>query len=87
MRNARQETKDLIEIFAAVKSPFSEEEYIDYKEGRTVTKPQPKIGIPPGGTGECCAPKLLQYAYLNGYKPLCMAEFWVRTIKAERDAY
>ena len=77
MRNARQEVKDLIEIFAAVKSPFSEEEFIDYKEGRSPTKPQPKIGIPPGGTGECCAPKLLQYAYLNHLKPICMAEFWV----------
>lgn len=31
---------------------------------------------PPSGSGECCAPKLLQYAYINGYKPLCMAEFW-----------
>ncbi len=77
MRNARQEVKDLIEIFAAVKSPFSEEEFIDYKEGRSPTKPQPKMGIPPGGTGECCAPKLLQYAYLNHLKPICMAEFWV----------
>ncbi len=33
--------------------------------------------LPPGGTGECCAPKLLQYAFLHGYKPICMAEFWV----------
>lgn len=33
--------------------------------------------LPPGGTGECCAPKLLQYAFLHGYKPVCMAEFWV----------
>lgn len=33
-------------------------------------------GIPPAGTGECAAPKLLQYAYLNGYRPLAMAEFW-----------
>ena len=32
--------------------------------------------IPPSGSGECCAPKLLQYAYLHGYKPLFMAEFW-----------
>ena len=31
---------------------------------------------PPAGTGECAAPKLLQYAYLNGYQPLAMAEFW-----------
>ena len=77
MYNARQEVKDLIEIFATVKSPFSEEEYIEYKEGRIFKKPQPKIGIPPGGTGECCAPKLLQYAYIHGFKPICMAEFWV----------
>ncbi|MBQ5876013.1 MAG: RNA pseudouridine synthase, partial [Alistipes sp.] len=32
--------------------------------------------IPPAGAGECAAPKLLQYAYLHGLKPLAMAEFW-----------
>ena len=32
--------------------------------------------IPPGGTGDCAAPKLLQYAYLHGLKPLAMGEFW-----------
>lgn len=32
--------------------------------------------VPPGGTGECAAPKLLQYAYLNNMKPLAMGEFW-----------
>jgi tRNA pseudouridine32 synthase/23S rRNA pseudouridine746 synthase len=31
---------------------------------------------PPAGAGECAAPKLLQYAYLNALKPICMAEFW-----------
>jgi tRNA pseudouridine32 synthase/23S rRNA pseudouridine746 synthase len=31
---------------------------------------------PPAGAGECAAPKLLQYAFANNYKPLCMAEFW-----------
>ena len=31
---------------------------------------------PPAGTGECAAPKLLQYAYMKGYRPLAMAEFW-----------
>lgn len=31
---------------------------------------------PPAGAGECAAPKLLQYAYLHGYHPLAMAEFW-----------
>jgi tRNA pseudouridine32 synthase/23S rRNA pseudouridine746 synthase len=32
--------------------------------------------IPPAGSGECTAPKLLQYAFLHGLKPLAMAEFW-----------
>lgn len=31
---------------------------------------------PPAGAGECAAPKLLQYAYLNELKPIAMAEFW-----------
>ena len=31
---------------------------------------------PPAGTGECAAPKLLQHAYSNGFKPIAMAEFW-----------
>lgn len=31
---------------------------------------------PPAGAGECAAPKLLQYAYLNQLKPIAMAEFW-----------
>lgn len=31
---------------------------------------------PPGGTGECAAPKLLEYAYRNGLKPIAMGEFW-----------
>ena len=32
--------------------------------------------VPPAGAGECCAPKLLQYAYSHGLRPLQMAEFW-----------
>lgn len=31
---------------------------------------------PPAGAGECAAPKLLQTAYLNGWTPIAMAEFW-----------
>ena len=31
---------------------------------------------PPAGAGECAAPKLLQYAFLNNLKPITMAEFW-----------
>lgn len=32
--------------------------------------------IPPAGAGECAAPKLLQQAYLHGWHPIAMAEFW-----------
>jgi len=33
--------------------------------------------IPPSGAGECCAPKLLQFAYQHHLQPICMAEFWL----------
>lgn len=32
--------------------------------------------LPPAGTGECCEPKLLQYAYTHCLKPIQMAMFW-----------
>lgn len=32
--------------------------------------------MPPAGAGECAAPKLLQYAFINGLTPLSIAEFW-----------
>ena len=32
--------------------------------------------VPPGGTGDCAAPKLLEFAYRNGLKPIAMGEFW-----------
>lgn len=35
--------------------------------------------VPPGGTGECAAPKLLEHAYRNGFRPLAMGEFWYGT--------
>lgn len=31
---------------------------------------------PPSGSGDCAAPKLLQYAYKHQLKPICLAEFW-----------
>ena len=33
-------------------------------------------GIPPAGSGECAAPRLLQYAFTHDFKPRAMAEFW-----------
>ncbi|MFT5914305.1 MAG: tRNA pseudouridine32 synthase/23S rRNA pseudouridine746 synthase [Bacteroidia bacterium] len=34
-------------------------------------KPQP-----PAGAGDCAAPKLLQFAFKHGFKPISIAEFW-----------
>ena len=59
--NARGEEKDLVEIWH------------DYHTSPKIRK---KFPLPPGGTGDCCAPKLLQYAYQHDLKPVCMAEFW-----------
>ena len=61
MLNARGEEKDLVDIWQ------------DYHCSPRIRKKYP---LPPGGTGDCCAPKLLQYAFQHGLKPLCMAEFW-----------
>jgi len=61
MLNARGEVKDLVDIWQA------------YHCSPRIRKKYP---LPPGGTGDCCAPKLLQYAYQHGLKPVCMAEFW-----------
>ena len=61
MLNAKGETKDLVEIWQ------------DYHCSPRIRNKYP---LPPGGTGDCCAPKLLQYAYQHGLKPVCMAEFW-----------
>ena len=33
-------------------------------------------GKPPAGSGECAAPKLLQYAFKWQLKPIALAEFW-----------
>ena len=61
LMNGRGEVKDLVDIW---------QEY--YNRPKLLRK----YPLPPGGTGDCCAPKLLQYAYQQGLKPLCMAEFW-----------
>ncbi len=34
------------------------------------------IDVPPAGAGECAAPKLFQYAFQQGMKPVALAEFW-----------
>lgn len=59
--NARGERRDLVDVWQ------------DYHCSPRIRR---KFPLPPGGTGDCCAPKLLQYAYRQGLEPVCMAEFW-----------
>ncbi|MDO4497249.1 MAG: RluA family pseudouridine synthase [Bacteroidales bacterium] len=35
-----------------------------------------KRSLPPGGSGECAAPRLWQYAIEHNLKPIALAEFW-----------
>ena len=59
--NARGEVKDLVDI---------------WQQYYSRPKLRQKYPLPPGGTGDCCAPKLLQYAYQHALRPICMAEYW-----------
>ena len=71
--NGKGESKNLLEIFKEEKPIIPIDEWFS---------PELKIKnyelkMPPSGAGECCAPKLLQYALTHGITPLALAEFWV----------
>ena len=70
--NGRGESKNLLEIFANEKPIIPEDEWFNKSPITNHQSP-----MPPSGAGECCAPKLLQYALTHGLKPLQLAEFWV----------
>ena len=70
MLNQEGESKDLLEI-------FRDEALKEYSQAAIATSRIAALKmVPPAGSGECCEPKLLQYAYQHGYKPLQMAMFW-----------
>lgn len=70
MLNLEGESKDLLEI-------FRDEALKEYPQAAIATSRIAALKmVPPAGSGECCEPKLLQYAYQHGYKPLQMAMFW-----------
>ena len=66
--NGRGEKKNLLEIFEKEKPILSADEWFNGKKASS---------LPPSGAGECCAPKLLQAAFLQGLEPVELAEFWV----------
>ncbi len=70
--NGQGETKNLLEIFKDEKVVNPDDWF--YK---SQIKNQKSQILPPSGAGECCAPKLLQYALTHGLEPISLAEFWV----------
>ena len=80
--NACEEHKNLLDIFrdyylknspARTKAANSANETATERAAQACLAPSL---LPPSGAGECCEPKLLQYAFLHGYKPISMAMFW-----------
>ena len=80
--NACEERKNLLDIFrdyylqnspARTKAANSANETATERAAQACLAPSL---LPPSGAGECCEPKLLQYAFRHGYKPISMAMFW-----------
>ena len=82
--NGLGESKNLREIFADEKPIIPAEEWFERQETKeqrqetaSLKEQRQKTPLPPSGAGECCAPKLLQYALTHNLRPLALAEFWV----------
>lgn len=80
--NARGEHKNLLDIFrdyylqnSPARTKAAHITSVKTAE-RTAKESLAASLLPPSGAGECCEPKLLQYAFLHGYKPISMAMFW-----------
>ena len=69
MLNAEGEEKDLLEIFRD--TALEDQPNLSLLSKRAALKM-----VPPAGSGECCEPKLLQYAFRHHLKPLQIAMFW-----------
>lgn len=74
LKNERRERSAVLQ-----KQLFEQYEFLNkdgHKKSLQAIFSDTVFGKPPSAAGECATPKLLQYAFLNGYKPLAMAEFW-----------
>ena len=82
MFNARGERKNLLDIFRDyyLKNSPARTKAAHITSTNTAERAAKECLaaslLPPSGAGECCEPKLLQYAFLHGYKPISMAMFW-----------
>ena len=75
--NGKGESKNLLEIFRDEKPIVPPDEWFSNELTNERVNELKKAALPPSGAGECCAPKLLQYAFTHGLEPLSLAEFWV----------
>lgn len=75
--NGKGERRNLLSIFQNEQTIVSPEEWFGKGEGLKAKGERESSTLPPSGAGECCAPKLLQYAFLHGLKPVALAEFWI----------
>ncbi len=84
--NRSGSSKNLLELFADIPPILPPDEYFSslssFHTFRSCLQAKnfhlsTLTSLPPSGTGECCAPKLLQYAFAHGLEPVAMAEFWV----------
>ena len=80
--NARGERKNLLDIFRDyyLKNSPARTKAAHITSANTTERATKEYLaaslLPPSGAGECCEPKLLQYAFLHGFKPISMAMFW-----------
>lgn len=70
VKNIQGEERNLLDIFAEERGIVNAEDWFERGHRKA-------SNMPPAGAGECCAPKLLQYAFSNGWRPVALAEFWV----------
>lgn len=75
--NGKGERRSLLSVFSNEKSILSPEEWFAKGQKDKGQNIKEECTLPPSGAGDCCAPKLLQYALTHGLKPLYMAEFWI----------
>ncbi|MBR6804628.1 MAG: RluA family pseudouridine synthase [Paludibacteraceae bacterium] len=80
IKNERKERSQALQrwLFSQfqIKNPIGETQSLQQVFDEYAKRNNLRQTIPPSGTGECCAPKLLQYANTHGLKPLALVEFW-----------
>ena len=75
--NGKGEERNILDIFREEKPILSPEEWFGGSDNLKFEIKNNQSSLPPAGAGECCAPKLLQYAFTHHLQPIAMAEFWV----------